>query len=83
MPVHRAVPALEHVVGSPWYGARKRFRGVRLVSTDADRTFGEGPAELRGSTADLLLVATGRRDGLRSLAGDGVGPVTERLVTNR
>jgi uncharacterized protein (TIGR03083 family) len=80
MPVHRAVPALEHALASPWYGARKRFRDVRLVSTDADRSFGAGSVEVRGSTADLLLVATGRPDGLRSLAGDGVGLVGGRIT---
>jgi uncharacterized protein (TIGR03083 family) len=80
MPADRAVPALEHVLGSRWYGARKRFRGVRLVATDGDRSFGDGSAELRGPAGDLLLVATGRPSGLGALTGDGVDLVVDRLA---
>jgi uncharacterized protein (TIGR03083 family) len=80
MPVHRTVPALQHAIASPWYGAKKRFRDVRLIATDADWSTGDGSAELRGPAGDLLLVATGRQAGLGSLTGDGMQLVTERLT---
>ncbi|MFG2003119.1 maleylpyruvate isomerase family mycothiol-dependent enzyme [Spirillospora sp. NPDC048911] len=60
MPIEPAVAALGHVHGSAFYGARKRLRGLKLIATDADWQAGEGPDEVRGSAADLLLLATGR-----------------------
>lgn len=60
MPTEAAVASLEHVHNSAFYGARKRFRGTRLIATDADWQAGEGPDEIRGPVADLLLLATGR-----------------------
>lgn len=80
MPVERAVPALGHVVASPWYGARKRLRGVCLVATDAGWSSGDGgDPEVRGPAGDLLLVATGRSAGLASLTGRGVALLAGRL----
>jgi uncharacterized protein (TIGR03083 family) len=70
-PAH-VVPALDHAVASRWYGGAKRFRDVTLVATDADWSFGAGAAEVRGTTGDLLLVATGRRVALAGLTGPGV-----------
>ncbi|ADD44151.1 maleylpyruvate isomerase family mycothiol-dependent enzyme [Stackebrandtia nassauensis] len=70
MPVHRVVPALEHVWGSVFYGSRKRFKGLRFVATDADWSAGEGP-EVRGPVGDILLAATGRAAGLDALSGPG------------
>jgi uncharacterized protein (TIGR03083 family) len=74
MPLQPAVAALEHVCRSPFYGARRRFRGTTLIATDTDWTNGDGPAEIRGTVTDLLLVATGRPAGLPGLTG------AERLV---
>lgn len=71
MPVAPAVAALGHVVGSRFYGARKRFAGMRLVATDAEWSAGEGE-ELRGPVSELLMVATGRAAGLAGLSGPGV-----------
>jgi len=71
MPVAPAVAALDHVLASRFYGARRRFRGVRLVATDADWSAGAGADEVRGPVGDLLLVATGRPAGLRALSGPG------------
>lgn len=68
MPVAAAAAALGHVVTSSFYGARKRFRGLRLVATDVEWSSGEGP-RVRGPVADLLMVATGRRVGLAALTG--------------
>ncbi|MFE2871890.1 maleylpyruvate isomerase family mycothiol-dependent enzyme [Embleya sp. NPDC059259] len=71
MPIEPALAALEHVLRSPFYGARKRFRGIRLVATDARWSAGPGPDEVRGPTGDLLLLATGRPAGLAALSGPG------------
>ncbi|GAB3950475.1 maleylpyruvate isomerase family mycothiol-dependent enzyme [Kribbella albertanoniae] len=60
MPLDLAQAALDHVLKSPFYGARKRFRDSRLTATDADWSAGAGSTELRGPVQDLLLVATGR-----------------------
>ena len=76
MPTEQAVAALAHVVASPFYGARKRLKGLRLVATDATLTTGTGPDEVRGSVADLLLLATGRPAGLTGVTGPG----TDRLA---
>lgn len=69
--------ALDHVLCSPFYGARKRLRGIRLTATDTEWTGGNGPMEVSGPLSDLLLVATGRTAGLAALTGPGV----ERLTT--
>lgn len=68
MPTDAAIAALEHVRDSSFYGARRRFRGVTLVAIDADWTAGEGQDEIRGTLADLLLVATGRAAALTQSA---------------
>jgi uncharacterized protein (TIGR03083 family) len=75
----RGVPALEHAVTSRFYGARKRFDGIRLSATDTDWRHGTGPLELRGTIADLLLVSTGRAAALTTMTGDGLPTVAERL----
>lgn len=59
MPMRPAVAALEHVLASPFYGARKRLRDTRLVATDTDWSAGAG-AEVRGPVSELLMLATGR-----------------------
>ncbi|MEU3622638.1 maleylpyruvate isomerase family mycothiol-dependent enzyme [Amycolatopsis coloradensis] len=71
MPVEPAIASLEHILASPFWGARKRCKGVRMIATDAGWTGGEGPREVRGPLADLLLVATGRGTGLAALTGPG------------
>ena len=81
IPNHRALPALEHAIASRFYGAPKRFRGMRLVATDAHWSHGDGPHEIRGTAAELLLVATGRTAGLANLTGNGVPTVSERLLS--
>ncbi|MEV0294083.1 hypothetical protein [Nocardia sp. NPDC050710] len=36
IPTPQVVAALDHVLGSLFYGARKRFRGMRLTAIDAE-----------------------------------------------
>ncbi|WP_214403048.1 maleylpyruvate isomerase family mycothiol-dependent enzyme [Pseudonocardia lacus] len=71
MPPRPAVAALEHVRTSAFYGARRRFRGTRLVATDVGWAAGDGPEEIRGPVSELLLVATGRTAGLAGVSGPG------------
>ncbi|MEU0642326.1 MULTISPECIES: maleylpyruvate isomerase family mycothiol-dependent enzyme [Streptomyces] len=70
-PQEQTIAALEHVLASPFYGARKRLRGVRLVATDANWSRGDGQDEARGPVCDLLLLATGRAAGLPAVSGPG------------
>jgi uncharacterized protein (TIGR03083 family) len=80
MPVAQTVAAIDHVLASAFYGARKRLKGIRLVATDVDwstdGTQGGAEAEVRGPVADLLLLATGRPAGLTGVSGPGA----ERLA---
>lgn len=80
MPVERAVPALAHVWDSSFYGAAKRFTGLRFVATDAEWSGGEGN-EVHGPAGELLLVATGRPAGLPALTGPGVAEASTRLTS--
>jgi uncharacterized protein (TIGR03083 family) len=78
MPPERVQPALEHVWSSSFYGARKRFAGLRFVATDVDWSAGEG-AEVRGPSGELLLLLTGRPAGLDGLDGPGAAEAADRL----
>jgi uncharacterized protein (TIGR03083 family) len=57
-------------MGWPFW-ARRRLRGTSLAATDSDWRVGSGPL-VRGSTGDLLLLVTGRRQVLPQLSGPGV-----------
>ena len=75
----RVCRALDHVLVSRWYGAKKRLRHVALRATDTDYVSGTSVTEIHGPAIDLLLVATGRRAGLDTLAGTGVDQLRQRL----
>ena len=83
MALDRVHPALDHVWSSSFYGAAKRFAGLRLVATDADWSRGEGDREVRGPASGLLLLATGRRAGLERVTGSGVDDAAGRLRAGR
>ena len=72
-----AAPVLTYVAANRLLGAPKRLAGLELVATDTDWSSGQGP-QVRGSAADLLLVATDRPAGLAGLTGPGVGRLAER-----
>jgi uncharacterized protein (TIGR03083 family) len=80
MPAEPATAALAFVAGVAFFGGPERLAGLRLVATDTGHTLGEGPEEVRGTTDDLLLVATGRPAGLAGLSGAGVARLTGRLA---
>ncbi|MGK5114056.1 MULTISPECIES: maleylpyruvate isomerase family mycothiol-dependent enzyme [unclassified Geodermatophilus] len=81
VPARRALPALRHVWSSAFYRRPdRRFRGLRLVATDADWSAGEGSREVRGPVGDLLLLATNRPAALPGLTGPGVAEAAARLA---
>lgn len=82
MPRERVVPVLDYVWKATFYGARKRFAGLRFVATDADWSSGpaqSGVPEVRGPVDDILLLATGRGAGLTGLTGQGADEVAARM----
>lgn len=70
--------ALDFALKSPLLRGGRRVRGLRLVATDLDWSTGNGP-EVHGPGEALLLTMTGRRDGLRDVAGAGVEQLATRL----
>ncbi len=52
-------------------GAKRRIAGLRLRSTDADWTTGDGP-EVAGPLQSLLLAMVGRKGAHAELSGDGL-----------
>ena len=79
VPTEPAVVAIEHALASRWYGAKKRFVGIRLEATDGDWSTAGGDKIARGPMASLLLVATGRPAGLTDLEGPGADTVRQRF----
>jgi uncharacterized protein (TIGR03083 family) len=72
MPTVAAATAATRVWTMGWpFWARRRLRGVGLMATDSDWRAGAGPV-VCGSTGDLLLLMTGRRQVLPQLSGPGV-----------
>ena len=59
--------------------AKARTAGLRLVADDLDWSHGDGP-EVMGSGEAILLVATGRRQALDELKGEGVETLRRRMA---
>jgi uncharacterized protein (TIGR03083 family) len=66
-------------MGWPFW-ARRRLRGTSLVATDSDWRAGSGP-QVCGTTGDLLLLVTGRRQVLPQLSGPGVAVLAGARAT--
>jgi uncharacterized protein (TIGR03083 family) len=73
LPDRLLAPALTFAWASPLYGVRRRLPTVRFAATDLDWTAGDGPLELHGPAAEVLLAVTGRAGGLAGLSGTGRG----------
>lgn len=72
MPVAAAQDGASRVWSMGWpFWARRRLRGLHLIATDSDWEAGDG-LELRGTTADLLMLLTGRTATIDRLNGPGV-----------
>lgn len=78
IPAERLRAALDFVRYSPTIRGALRVRGVRLVATDSEWTYGRGP-EVRGPGEALLMVMAGRPAALSDLDGDGVATLATRL----
>lgn len=85
--IHRAYPiesvtaALPYLVMKPtkFGGGRERCDGFRLITTDADFSYGEG-VEVRGAAVTLLLALSGRNVEESELSGPGAAEFLSRLV---
>lgn len=77
-PTDRTVLALWSMVRTGLgLGNTKRIAGLRLVATDVDWSYGEGP-EVRGPAEALLMATCGRRVALSDLEGPGLEQLRSR-----
>jgi uncharacterized protein (TIGR03083 family) len=70
--------AMDFVRYAPTIRGAWQARGVRLVATDLDWSYGRGP-EVRGTGEALLMAMAGRPDALRDLTGPGCPKLAARL----
>jgi uncharacterized protein (TIGR03083 family) len=70
IPSERILPALRCALIAPDIGGFWRIRGVRLIATDLDWSFGVGP-EVRGAAEAVLMTIAGRRGAVGELSGPG------------
>lgn len=70
--------ALDFARFAPTLRGAWRTRGVRLVATDLDWSFGKGP-EVRGSGEALLMAMAGRPAALEDLDGPGKAKLAQRF----
>jgi uncharacterized protein (TIGR03083 family) len=70
--------ALDFARFAPTIRGAWRARGVRLVATDLDWTYGTGP-EVRGSGEALLMAMAGRRAALDDLEGPGKAKLAHHI----
>ncbi|MBN9392254.1 MAG: maleylpyruvate isomerase family mycothiol-dependent enzyme [Chloroflexi bacterium] len=83
VPQERKIAALDTLVeikGLTGMAPAGRFAaGRRLVATDVEWSWGEGP-EIKGSTMDLVLALTGRKAALDRLEGPGVAGLRRDML---
>jgi uncharacterized protein (TIGR03083 family) len=82
IPPQRLQTALDFARYAPTLRGAWRARGVRLVATDLDWSYGRGP-EVRGSGEALLVAMAGRRAALADLAGPGLRILASHLGADR
>ncbi|MEE2061396.1 maleylpyruvate isomerase family mycothiol-dependent enzyme [Rhodococcus artemisiae] len=78
VPPERLRCALPFAVTAPPLRGFWKARGVRLVATDLDWTYGRGP-EARGPGEAVLMTMAGRRGIAKELSGPGAEILGERL----
>lgn len=78
IPAERLLCALPFAVTAPPLRGFWHARGVRLVATDLDWTWGRG-RDVEGPAEALLLVLAGRRGVAGELSGPGASVLRERL----
>lgn len=77
-PPERLRYALPFAVTAPPLRGFWKARGVRLIATDLDWTYGRGP-EARGLGEAVLMTMAGRRGVAQELSGPGAAILSERL----
>lgn len=78
IPAERLLPALNFALWVPPIRGVLRARGLRLVATDLEWTWGRGP-EVRGPGEPLLMAIAGRRGVVGELSGPGRPKLTSRV----
>lgn len=78
IPPERLRAVLAFAVVAPPIHAAPRIRGLRLVATDVDWTWGKG-REVTGPGEAVLMAAAGRADALDELDGPGAGTLADRV----
>ena len=78
VPVDRLRVALPFAMLAPPIRGAWRARGLRVVATDLDWSFGRG-AEVRGRGQAVLMAVTGRKAAADELTGPGVETLRRRL----
>lgn len=78
IPAERLRPALSFAVAAPPIRGAWHARGVRVVATDLEWSFGRGP-EVRGPAEAILMVMAGRRRVAGELSGPGAPTLVKRL----
>ncbi|MGG5257614.1 maleylpyruvate isomerase family mycothiol-dependent enzyme [Phycicoccus avicenniae] len=71
VPADRLRPVMSFALTAPPVRGAWRARGLRLVATDLDWSFGRGP-EVRGPGEAVLMAMAGRRHALDDLDGPGL-----------
>lgn len=82
IPEERLAAVLNFLPRARVLPAPANMRGLRLVATDIDWTYGTGP-ELSGTGEALLVALAGRREGLADLSGPGLTTLTRRVSSAR
>lgn len=79
IPEQRLRPALYCALFAPVLLGVLRVRGLRLVATDIEWSFGRGP-EVRGPAESLLLAIAGRECAVAELSGPGRSTLEARFT---
>lgn len=79
LPAERLAAALACSCATGLGGNTRRVKGLRLVTTDLDWSWGAGGPTVSGTAQGALLAINGRPAGLDDLAGDGLPVLASRL----
>jgi uncharacterized protein (TIGR03083 family) len=79
LPESHLVPVADFVATSIIFRAKKRISGLRLIASDADWSYGNGP-EISGPAEALVMMMAGRLVALDDLSGEGVDAIRRRAV---
>jgi uncharacterized protein (TIGR03083 family) len=78
IPAESLMAALDFTKWAPRLRGALRVRGIRLIATDVDWAYGNGP-EVRGTGEALLMAMAGRRPALSDLEGPGKSKLAQRF----